>query len=383
MANTKRRSVLKLAGSAALVAARMAGILAAGRARLRPAEAPLGALGRLRPRVRPSSSARCAGGRQGARRRGHARDHQRQRPAAAHHRRRSSPAPAPTSSSSLHNWPHLYANAVVDVSDVAEALGKARGRLLRRLRGRPARSTASGSGACRTRSSAALIAYRKSWFDEVGATKFPEDLGRATASVAQEAQEEGQARIGQTLGHTFGDAPGFTYPLPVVLRRHGGRRRRQEGRHQLQGDASSRSSSCRRSGRTAATRAGWPGTTPTTTAPSSPASISRHAERRLDLHRRQAPAGEDQGRQGRADVHGHPARAAARGPGRASSASICRSRTRVMKYSKNQKLGQGLPEVAPQPRPTTEVVRDRRRASRVGATKKWESDPMWDKSTSR
>ena len=33
----------------------------------------------------------------------------------------------------LWNWPHLYANALVDVCDVAEPIGKASGRVLRRL----------------------------------------------------------------------------------------------------------------------------------------------------------------------------------------------------------------------------------------------------------
>ena len=57
----------------------------------------------------------------------------------------------------------------------------------------------------------ALIAYRKSWFDEIGQKSFP--------NTWQQYHEVGKKLkaakrpIGQTLGNTFGDAPTFTYPL--------------------------------------------------------------------------------------------------------------------------------------------------------------------------
>jgi multiple sugar transport system substrate-binding protein len=57
----------------------------------------------------------------------------------------------------------------------------------------------------------ALIAYRKSWFDEVGAKEFPKtwqqyhEVGKKLKAAKRP--------IGQTLGNTFGDAPTFTYPL--------------------------------------------------------------------------------------------------------------------------------------------------------------------------
>jgi multiple sugar transport system substrate-binding protein len=56
-----------------------------------------------------------------------------------------------------------------------------------------------------------LIAYRKSWFDEVGATTFPktyEELRQVTMKLKKKGKP-----YGQTLGHTFGDAPGWAYPL--------------------------------------------------------------------------------------------------------------------------------------------------------------------------
>jgi multiple sugar transport system substrate-binding protein len=56
------------------------------------------------------------------------------------------------------------------------------------------------------------IAFRKSWFAEIGYTdgKFPQ-----TWEEYREAGKKLKAKgrpIGQTLGHTFGDAPAFTYP---------------------------------------------------------------------------------------------------------------------------------------------------------------------------
>ena len=65
---------------------------------------------------------------------------------------------------------------------------------------------------CRTRSCGNAIAYRKSWFKEVGVNELPEDLGRRRARSAAALKKKGKP-YGQTLGHTFGDAPTFAYPL--------------------------------------------------------------------------------------------------------------------------------------------------------------------------
>jgi multiple sugar transport system substrate-binding protein len=57
----------------------------------------------------------------------------------------------------------------------------------------------------------ALISYRKSWFDEIGVKEFPK-----TWAAYHEAGKKLKAMkrpIGQTLGHTFGDAPTFAYPM--------------------------------------------------------------------------------------------------------------------------------------------------------------------------
>src|SRR5262249_43498065 len=108
----------------------------------------------------------------------------------------------------LNNWPHLYAEALADVNDVADALGAAQGgyydactavsRLGQRWLGVPWTIVPN------------LIAYRKSWFDEVGATQFP-TTWQEYREVGKKLKAKGRP-LGQTLGHTFGDAPTFAYP---------------------------------------------------------------------------------------------------------------------------------------------------------------------------
>src|SRR5271165_5013244 len=108
----------------------------------------------------------------------------------------------------LNNWPQLYATSLADVSDVTEEIGKAQGGYYDMCKavgiyqgkwiGVP---WAVGGG---------LVAYRKSWLAEVGYEKFP-----VTWDQWHDAGKKLKAKgrpIGQTLGHTFGDAPGFWYP---------------------------------------------------------------------------------------------------------------------------------------------------------------------------
>src|ERR1700682_1262823 len=77
----------------------------------------------------------------------------------------------------LHNWPHLYANGLVDVSDLVAWQVKEQGALYP-----PPEANPKGAGkylALPHGIVPGLIAYRKSWFDEIGVTTFPktyEDL---------------------------------------------------------------------------------------------------------------------------------------------------------------------------------------------------------------
>jgi ABC-type glycerol-3-phosphate transport system substrate-binding protein len=108
----------------------------------------------------------------------------------------------------LNNWPQLYADSCVDVSDVAEDLGKAQGgiydicKVVGTVGGRWIGVPWSTGGG--------LIAYRKSWLEEVGAKEFPKtwDEYRAVGKKLKAANQP----YGQTAGHTFGDAPGWWYP---------------------------------------------------------------------------------------------------------------------------------------------------------------------------
>src|SRR6476659_1515066 len=110
----------------------------------------------------------------------------------------------------LNNWGQLYGESVIDVSDLAEALGKSQGGFYE-----TSRAVANDGKkwiAVPWCIVGLQIAYRKSWFAEIGYTdgKFPQ-----TWEEYREAGKKLKAKgrpIGQTLGHTFGDAPAFTYP---------------------------------------------------------------------------------------------------------------------------------------------------------------------------
>jgi multiple sugar transport system substrate-binding protein len=110
----------------------------------------------------------------------------------------------------LNNWPQLYGESVADVSDVADELGKAQGGFY------DTSKAVANDGkkwiAVPWCIVGLQIAYRKSWFAEVGydGGKFPQ-----TWEEYREAGKKLKAKgrpLGQTLGHTFGDAPAFTYP---------------------------------------------------------------------------------------------------------------------------------------------------------------------------
>jgi multiple sugar transport system substrate-binding protein len=108
-----------------------------------------------------------------------------------------------------YNWAHLYQNAVVDVSDVANALAKAEGGFYEvwapscQVNGKWLSVPHSIVGNA--------VAYRKSWLKEAGATQYPktwDDTRKLFAILKKKGKP-----YGQTLGHTFGDAPGWAYPL--------------------------------------------------------------------------------------------------------------------------------------------------------------------------
>jgi multiple sugar transport system substrate-binding protein len=109
----------------------------------------------------------------------------------------------------LWNWPHLYANALVDVSDVAEPIGKSQGGFYEVFDasakvGGKWLSVPHGVGGN-------AVAYRKSWHAEIGVTEFPKTM-EAWREVGKKLKAKGKP-VGQALGHSFGDPPTFSYPL--------------------------------------------------------------------------------------------------------------------------------------------------------------------------
>ena len=110
----------------------------------------------------------------------------------------------------LNNWPQLYTESLADVSDVADEIGKSQGgfydisKAVATFGGKwIGVPWATGGG---------LVTYRKSWFEEIGYSggKFP-DTWDALRDAGKKLKAKGRP-LGQTLGHTFGDAPGFWYP---------------------------------------------------------------------------------------------------------------------------------------------------------------------------
>jgi multiple sugar transport system substrate-binding protein len=110
----------------------------------------------------------------------------------------------------LNNWPQLYAGSVVDVSDLAEEIGKAQGGFYEESK------VVANNGkkwlAVPWCVLGAMLAYRKSWFEQVGYSpgKFPQTWEEYRAA-GKKLKAMGYP-LGQTLGHTFGDAPTYCYP---------------------------------------------------------------------------------------------------------------------------------------------------------------------------
>jgi ABC-type glycerol-3-phosphate transport system substrate-binding protein len=124
---------------------------------------------------------------------------------------------------SIGNWVQLYATSLADVSDVAEEIGEAQGgyydicKTTCMYQGKWASVPwAVGGG---------LVAYRKSWYDEIGYTTFPDTWEKWQA--AGKILKGKQRPIGQALAHSFGDPPGFWYPW---LWSHGGKEVEADGK---------------------------------------------------------------------------------------------------------------------------------------------------------
>src|SRR5207248_4595259 len=109
----------------------------------------------------------------------------------------------------LGNWPQLYIDGLSDITDVAEEIGNDQGGYY----------DVSGHGANDGRewigvpwnTIGALVTYRKSWLAEIGYSdgKFPQTW-EEYRQAGKKLKALGRP-FGQTLGHTWGDAPRFWY----------------------------------------------------------------------------------------------------------------------------------------------------------------------------
>jgi multiple sugar transport system substrate-binding protein len=104
--------------------------------------------------------------------------------------------------------PHIYANKLVELTDLADYLGAKYGGWydLALLYGRKWNtknwlSIPLGGGT-------GPVLYRKSWVNEVGYTEIPNDLGKFL-DLCQKLQKAGHP-CGMSLGHALGDANGFS-----------------------------------------------------------------------------------------------------------------------------------------------------------------------------
>src|SRR2546429_9657123 len=108
----------------------------------------------------------------------------------------------------LHNWPHLYQNGLVDVTDLGEWQGKEQGAYY-------AQSEAAAKDGTRWLALPHGIvglqfAYRKSWFDEVGQTPWPKPLDELRQG-GMELKKKGNTQR-TNHGHTYRSSPAATNP---------------------------------------------------------------------------------------------------------------------------------------------------------------------------
>ena len=108
----------------------------------------------------------------------------------------------------LNLAPQLYPDSIADVNDVAEKIGKDQGGFYNASR------LVAHNGKKWLGIPWCILgnenAYRKSWFEAVGVTKFPatwDEYRAAGKKLKAKAQP-----LGQALGHSFGDPPTFWYP---------------------------------------------------------------------------------------------------------------------------------------------------------------------------
>src|SRR5256712_10208787 len=109
----------------------------------------------------------------------------------------------------MSNWPHLYADGLADVDDVAEEISKRDGAYYEHNK---KVSVVGGSWkAVPLCSVPATWAYREDWFKEAGASKFP-DTWDEWRKVGIALKKKNQP-MGQAFGHSLGDPNNWAYSV--------------------------------------------------------------------------------------------------------------------------------------------------------------------------
>src|SRR5215831_21092296 len=110
----------------------------------------------------------------------------------------------------IGNWPQLYIQNLVDVTDLAEEIGNAQGGYYD-VCGLIANDGNKWIGVP-WNTLGVLVTYRKSWFAEIGYSdgKFPQTW-QEYRDAGKKLKAAGRP-LGQSLGHAWGDPPSFWYP---------------------------------------------------------------------------------------------------------------------------------------------------------------------------
>jgi multiple sugar transport system substrate-binding protein len=108
-----------------------------------------------------------------------------------------------------YNQAHIYRDALVDVSDVAEEVKRNTGDYFPAVE---AATKVDGKYLAVPHDFVGnAVHWRKSWFKEAGTETFPKTFAELF-TVGKKLKENGHP-IGQALGHSFGDPPTWSYPL--------------------------------------------------------------------------------------------------------------------------------------------------------------------------
>ena len=271
-----------------------------------------------------------------------------------------------------YNWAQLYQNALVDVSDLATELSKAEGGFYDIY---PPADVINGRWLALPHSIVGnAVAYRKSWLKEAGASQYPKTWDEARKLFS--AMKKKGKPYGQTLGHTFGDAPVFTY---TMLWAFGGAETDKSGKKVVLNSKGAVESvkfmqafwkECCDEGGLA-----WDDTNNNRAFHAGEISATLNgASIYIVAKRQKEKIKDDKGEPMWQDIDHAPLPA---GPAGAYLLFLNHSHA-IMKYSKNQKLAKDFLRWLHKPENYGKWFTTQEGYS-VGGTKKWENDPMWGK----